>query len=178
MDEEKKRRILHLTCCLLPKCHRDTMEILFSFLNWAASFSHIDEESGSKMDVHNLSTVVTPNILYSQKKEAGMDDSFLAIEAIHTLIACNETMCEVRWKFIGVVVRVLTCLSNRFLRIYCRYLMTLIFLQTVPTLQLRTSSSDMGILSIDPLLGELLRPRSLHHDLKRVGPQQPPSSIV
>lgn len=102
MDEEKKRRILHLTCCLLPKCHRDTMEILFSFLNWAASFSHIDEESGSKMDVHNLSTVVTPNILYSQKKEAGMDDSFLAIEAIHTLIACNETMCEVRWKFIGV----------------------------------------------------------------------------
>lgn len=96
MDEEKKRRILHLTCCLLPKSHRDTMEILFSFLNWAASFSHIDEESGSKMDVHNLSTVITPNILYSQKKEAGMDDSFLAIEAIHTLIACNETMCEVR----------------------------------------------------------------------------------
>lgn len=101
MDEEKKRRILHLTCCLLPKCHRDTMEILFSFLNWAASFSHIDEESGSKMDVHNLSTVVTPNILYSQKKEGGMDDScFLAIEAIHTLIACNETMCEVRWPFV------------------------------------------------------------------------------
>ncbi|KAH0608062.1 uncharacterized protein H6S33_002114 [Morchella sextelata] len=95
MDEEKKRRILHLTCCLLPKSHRDTMEILFSFLNWAASFSHIDEESGSKMDVHNLSTVITPNILYSQKKEAGMDDSFLAIEAVHTLIACNETMCEV-----------------------------------------------------------------------------------
>lgn len=112
MDEEKKRRILHLTCCLLPKCHRDTMEILFSFLNWAASFSHIDEESGSKMDVHNLSTVVTPNILYSQKKEAGMDDScFLAIEAIHTLIACNETMCEVRWKFVGVCG---TCINSVF----------------------------------------------------------------
>lgn len=72
------------------------MEILFSFLNWVASFSHIDEESGSKMDIHNLATVITPNILYSSKKaEAGMDDSFLAIEAVHTLILCNEAMCEV-----------------------------------------------------------------------------------
>ncbi|PWW79213.1 RhoGAP-domain-containing protein [Tuber magnatum] len=95
-DEDKKRRILHLACCLLPKSHRDSMEILFSFLNWVASFSHIDEESGSKMDIHNLATVITPNILYSSKKaEAGMDDSFLAIEAVHTLILCNEAMCEV-----------------------------------------------------------------------------------
>lgn len=71
------------------------MEILFTFLNWAASFSHIDEESGSKMDIHNLSTVITPNILYSKNKDAGMDDSFLAIEAVHTLIEYNEAMCEV-----------------------------------------------------------------------------------
>ncbi|KAA8894128.1 hypothetical protein FN846DRAFT_786943 [Sphaerosporella brunnea] len=98
-DEETKRRILHLTCCLLPKCHRDCMEILFSFLNWTASFAHIEEEtgeeSGSKMDIHNLSTVITPNILYSKNKDAGMDDSFLAIEAVHTLIEYNEDMCEV-----------------------------------------------------------------------------------
>ncbi|KAI5804929.1 hypothetical protein EDC01DRAFT_350474 [Geopyxis carbonaria] len=94
-DDEIKRRVLHLTCCLLPKSHRDSMEILFTFLNWAASFSHIDEESGSKMDIHNLSTVITPNILYSKNKDAGMDDSFLAIEAVHTLIEYNEAMCEV-----------------------------------------------------------------------------------
>ncbi len=71
------------------------MEILFSFLNWASSFSHVDEESGSKMDVHNLATVITPNILYSNSKTVGMDDSFLAIEAVHSLIECNDTMCEV-----------------------------------------------------------------------------------
>ncbi|KAF8544101.1 hypothetical protein BDD12DRAFT_915553 [Trichophaea hybrida] len=94
-DDETKRRILHLTCCLLPKCHRDCMEILFTFMNWTASFSHIDEESGSKMDIHNLSTVITPNILYSKSKDSGMDDSFLAIEAVHTLIEYNEAMCEV-----------------------------------------------------------------------------------
>ena len=87
------------------------MEILFSFLNWAASFSHIDEESGSKMDIHNLATVITPNILYSSKKaEAGMDDSFLAIEAVHTLILCNEAMCEVRQTGNREKVSFLTCL--------------------------------------------------------------------
>lgn len=71
------------------------MEILFSFLNWTSSFSHVDEESGSKMDVHNLATVMTPNILYSNSKNPGMDDSFLAIEAVTSLIEYNDTMCEV-----------------------------------------------------------------------------------
>jgi hypothetical protein len=46
-DEDKRRRVLHLTCCLLPKSHRDSLEVLFSFLNWVASFSHVDEESGA-----------------------------------------------------------------------------------------------------------------------------------
>jgi hypothetical protein len=75
--------------------NRDTMEVLFAFLNWTSSFSHVDEESGSKMDVHNLATVMTPNILYSNRKEAGVDDSFLAIEAVTSLIDYNENMCEV-----------------------------------------------------------------------------------
>lgn len=98
------------------------MEILFSFLNWAASFSHIDEESGSKMDIHNLATVITPNILYSSKKaEAGMDDSFLAIEAVHTLILCNEAMCEVRQTGNRERGSFLTCLYIRSRKIYYPY---------------------------------------------------------
>ena len=94
-DEQQRRRVLHLSCCLLPKSHRDSMEILFSFLNWASSFSHVDEESGSKMDIHNLATVITPNILYSSAKTSVMDESFLAIEAVHSLIEYNDAMCEV-----------------------------------------------------------------------------------
>ena len=87
--------MLHLTCCLLPKSHRDSVEILFSFLNWAASFSQVDEETGSKMDTHNLATVITPNILRTDLKDAAMDESFLAIEAVHMLIDYNDQMCEV-----------------------------------------------------------------------------------
>jgi hypothetical protein len=74
------------------------MEILFAFLNWVSSFSHVDEESGSKMDIHNLATVMTPNILYSNTKTASMDESFLAIEAVSSLITFNDTMCEVRYQ--------------------------------------------------------------------------------
>jgi len=102
-DGERRRRVLHLTCCLMPKSHRDTMEVLFAFLKWAASFSQVDEESGSKMDIHNLSTVMAPNILYAKEKTPNaknpqvpqVDDSFLAIEAVNTLIEYNENFCQV-----------------------------------------------------------------------------------
>lgn len=94
-DPEKQKRVLHLTCCLLPKAHRDTMEVLFAFLNWTSSFSHVDEETGSKMDIHNLATVMTPNILYPNSKNSTVDESFLAIEAVNALITYNDTMCEV-----------------------------------------------------------------------------------
>jgi hypothetical protein len=95
VDEEKRRRVLHLTCCLLPKSHRDCLEVVFSFFNWVASFHQVDEESGSKMDTHNLATVIAPNILFTISKNSVPDDSFLAIEAVHSLIECNEQMCEV-----------------------------------------------------------------------------------
>jgi len=69
-------------------------KILCSFFNWVASFHQVDEESGSKMDTHNLATVIAPNILFTNAKTP-VDDNFLAIEVVHTLIECNEQMCEV-----------------------------------------------------------------------------------
>ena len=98
IDEDKRTQVLHLTCCLLPKAHRDTMEVLFAFLKWVSSFAHIDEESGSKMDSHNLATVMAPNILYTNAKSPTVDDSFLAIEAINQLIKSNEIFSQV-WSY-------------------------------------------------------------------------------
>lgn len=96
VDEDKRNHVLHFTCCLLPKAHRDSMEVLFAFLKWVSSFAHIDDESGSKMDSHNLATVMAPNILYTNAKNANVDDSFLAIEAINQLIKSNENFSQVR----------------------------------------------------------------------------------
>ena len=58
------------------------------------------------MDMHNLATVITPNILKEKAEKAGMDESsFLAIEAVNSLIEYNDQMCEVccprRNPFIG-----------------------------------------------------------------------------
>ena len=71
---------------ILPKAHRDTMEVLFVFLKWVASFAHMDEETGSKMDLGNLATVICPSILYSRGNDAVRDESFGAIRVITALL--------------------------------------------------------------------------------------------
>lgn len=93
--ETARKKVLHLTCCLLPKVNRDTMEVLFLFLKWVASFSQIADDQGSKMDLMNLATVITPNILYSKGKDPTKDDSFMAIEAVHMLLKYGEEFCAV-----------------------------------------------------------------------------------
>ncbi|CAK7263151.1 Rho-type GTPase activating protein Rga1 [Sporothrix epigloea] len=93
-DEATRRRCLHLTCCLLPKCHRDCLEILFFFLKWAGSFHQVDDESGSKMDIRNIATVIAPNILFVNAKMPALDsDPIYAIDAVDMLINNIEEMC-------------------------------------------------------------------------------------
>lgn len=95
-DDGKRRHCLHLACCLLPKSHRDCLEILFCFLKWAATFHQVDDESGSKMDAKNLATVIAPNIIYKDTKTAALDsDPMVAIEAVEILITNIEEMCMV-----------------------------------------------------------------------------------
>ncbi|MBE3049636.1 hypothetical protein IMZ48_45505, partial [Candidatus Bathyarchaeota archaeon] len=95
-DEDKRRQCLHLACCLLPKCHRDALEILFCFLKWASSFHQVDDESGSKMDIKNLATVIAPNILFANDKPAALDsDHMFAITAVETLVNYLEEICIV-----------------------------------------------------------------------------------
>lgn len=111
-DEEKKKHCLHLTCCLLPKCHRDCLEIVFCFLKWAASFHQVDDESGSKMDIKNLATVIAPNIIYNNAKAAALDsDPIYAIEAVEILITNIEEMCLVSALPVSLALRSLTRLQ-------------------------------------------------------------------
>ncbi|CAI4303834.1 AIS_collapsed_G0006600.mRNA.1.CDS.1 [Saccharomyces cerevisiae] len=72
-SEDEKQRIILLIYSLLPTYNRNLLEALLSFLHWTSSFSYIENEMGSKMDIHNLSTVITPNILYLSHKEISND---------------------------------------------------------------------------------------------------------
>lgn len=69
-DAAMCKRILQLTYCMLPRSHRNLLEVLLHFFRWVASFASTDEESGSKMDTHNLATVLAPNILISKNQSA------------------------------------------------------------------------------------------------------------
>ncbi|KAI9021746.1 hypothetical protein CLU79DRAFT_804434 [Phycomyces nitens] len=101
--QEDRRRALHLICCLLPKVNRDTMEVLFLFMKWVATFSHVDEEAGSKMDLMNLATVLAPNILYPKSKDPAKEESFPAIEAVHMLLQYQEEFCTVPEDFVPML---------------------------------------------------------------------------
>ncbi|KAI8965987.1 RhoGAP-domain-containing protein [Daldinia sp. FL1419] len=95
-DADKRRHCLHLACCLLPQIHRDTLEVLFNFLKWVATFHQVDEDTGSRMDVHNLARVIAPNVLYTNEKSPSFsDEPMTAVACVEELIQFNEEMCMV-----------------------------------------------------------------------------------
>lgn len=101
--DSERLRIMHLVTILLPKAHRDTMEVLFVFLKWVASFSHVDEETGSKMDLQNLALVLGPNILYSKGADPAKDEMFLANRAILCLLENQDEFWRVPWELDAVL---------------------------------------------------------------------------
>lgn len=115
-DITQKLKNMHLITCMLPKHNRDVMEILFYFLYWTASFSHINSDEGSKMDIHNLATVITPNVLYSNTVISGssssvnisgakeeLGESLLAIEAVDLLIRSCERFAKVPNEILNIL---------------------------------------------------------------------------
>lgn len=96
-SEQDRKRVLHLACCLLPKPNRDTMEVLFLFLKWVATFAETEDGNGSKMDLMNIATVLAPNVLYSKNKDPLKDEVFSAtvIDTIYMLLQYQEEFCAV-----------------------------------------------------------------------------------
>ncbi|TFY64383.1 hypothetical protein EVJ58_g2663 [Rhodofomes roseus] len=102
-NEQERNRMLHMISLILPKPHRDTMEVLFVFLKWVASFAHLDTETGSKMDMPNLATVICPSILYSRHKDAMRDESFGAIRVVTTLLENQDEFYSVPQEFLSIL---------------------------------------------------------------------------
>ncbi|KAJ2982295.1 hypothetical protein NUW58_g6475 [Xylaria curta] len=95
-DPDKRRLCLHMAFCLLPQTHRDSLEVLFNFFKWVATFHQVDEDTGSRMDVHNLARVIAPNILRMNTKSASFSDEPMTVVAcVEELIQSNEEMCMV-----------------------------------------------------------------------------------
>ncbi|KIO25870.1 hypothetical protein M407DRAFT_236420 [Tulasnella calospora MUT 4182] len=101
--EGDRKRMLHMLCVILPQSHRDTMEALFLFLKWVASFSYVDEETGSKMDLPELATAICPCILYAEGRGASREDSFTAIPVVTKLLQDQDEFYTVPDDFISIL---------------------------------------------------------------------------
>ncbi|KAJ7449598.1 LIM domain-containing protein [Mycena latifolia] len=101
--EADRRRMLHMVSLLMPKSHRDTLEVLFVFLKWVASFAHMDETTGSKMDLGNLATVICPSILYSRGRDAVRDESFGAIRVTTAFLENQDEFFTVPEEFLPIL---------------------------------------------------------------------------
>ncbi|KAG7093922.1 hypothetical protein E1B28_007558 [Marasmius oreades] len=102
-QEADRKRLLHMLSIIMPKSHRDTMEVLFVFLKWVASFAHMDEETGSKMDSGNLATVICPSILYSRGRDPARDESFGAIRVVTSLLENQDEFFAVPEEFMSIL---------------------------------------------------------------------------
>jgi len=102
-DDEERKRYLHLISLIMPKSHRGTMEVLFAFLKWVASFAHLDSETGSKMDLGNLATVICPSILYSRGQNALRDETFGALRVVTSLLENQDEFFLVPQEFVPLL---------------------------------------------------------------------------
>ena len=78
------------------------MEVLFVFLKWVASFSHLNE-TGSKMDLGNLATVICPSILYARARDATRDETFGALRVITSLLENQDEFFTVPDEFLPIL---------------------------------------------------------------------------
>ncbi|KAG6866566.1 hypothetical protein C0991_002051 [Blastosporella zonata] len=101
--DAERTKYLHLVSLILPKSHRDTMEILFVFLKWVASFAHMDAETGSKMDLSNLATVICPSILYARGRDAMRDETFGGLRVITSLLEHQDEFFVVPEEFVAML---------------------------------------------------------------------------
>ncbi|CAM0137142.1 unnamed protein product [Umbelopsis sp. WA50703] len=93
-SEAERKIVLHLACCILPKQNRDTLEVLFLFLRYVATFSEsTDSPGGSKMDTENLATVIAPNVLSTRGKEINREDTWYCTQAVKMLIEHQVEFC-------------------------------------------------------------------------------------
>lgn len=79
------------------------MEVIFVFLKWVASFAHKDAETGSKMDLGNLATVICPSILSARGKDAVRDETFSGLRVVTSLLENQDEFFTVPEDFIPLL---------------------------------------------------------------------------
>ena len=64
-DDEEPKRLLHMLTLILPKCHRDTLEVLLVFLKRVSSFETIEDDIETQSYLFNFARAIGPGVLFS-----------------------------------------------------------------------------------------------------------------
>lgn len=102
-NDDDRKRLLHILTLILPKSHRDTLEVLLVFLKWVASFAHSLDDTGSKMDLPNLATVIGPSILFSPGRDPAFESSFGVIRVVTELLENQDEFFTVPEDFLALI---------------------------------------------------------------------------
>ncbi|EKM81832.1 hypothetical protein AGABI1DRAFT_118900 [Agaricus bisporus var. burnettii JB137-S8] len=102
-SDEDRKRYLHYISLIMPKPHRDTMEVIFVFLKWVASFAHTDSETGNLMDLPNLATVIAPSIMRARGRDPVRDETFGALRVVTNLLEYQDEFFLVPAEFVQVL---------------------------------------------------------------------------
>ncbi|KAH9021711.1 RhoGAP-domain-containing protein [Lactarius deliciosus] len=64
-DDEERKRLLHMLTLILPKCHRDTLEVLLVFLKWLSSFGNAQDNVGTQLYLSHVASEIGPSVLFA-----------------------------------------------------------------------------------------------------------------
>jgi len=78
------------------------LQILFVFLKWVASFAHVDE-TGNKMDLPNLATVIAPNILCAKGRDPTRQESLASGSLVSEWLAAQDEFFMVPEEFMEII---------------------------------------------------------------------------
>ena len=111
-SEEKRVQALQYACCLLPRPNLHVLQVLMWFMEEVSCHAGMHQDWGNKMDLDNLATVITPNILYASSApgsshggwslDPALSDSlastasaFEAIKVIKTILTHQQEIWQV-----------------------------------------------------------------------------------
>ncbi len=85
--------VLQLVMCLLPKQNIDLLSVLVRFFIEVSTYAALPNNTGNKMTLENMATVIAPNILYTKANVP--EQSTAVIELIKVLLEAHSTVFKV-----------------------------------------------------------------------------------
>ncbi|KAJ3345134.1 hypothetical protein HDU91_007461, partial [Kappamyces sp. JEL0680] len=92
---EDQVSVLQLIMCLMPKQNIDLLSVLVRFFVEVSTYAVLPNDTGNKMTLDNMATVIAPNILYTNRSNAP-EQSAAVIEIIKVMFRAHSIVFKVR----------------------------------------------------------------------------------